>query len=82
MCVYICVFHMGLSQRYHTAALSPWHLIELFIRVINDIQPVLLIIHSLPYTAGFMLKYCLPRERERNEEIVCVCVCVFLSHTV
>ena len=35
--VYICVFHVRLSQRCDTATLSLRHLTELFIKLINDI---------------------------------------------
>lgn len=46
---------MVVSEVQNTAAASEASL-ELFLKVINDTSPVVLIKHSPPYTSGFMLK--------------------------
>lgn len=46
---------MVVSEVQNTAAASEASL-ELFIKVINDTSPVVLIKHSPPYTSDFMLK--------------------------
>lgn len=77
--VCIFLFHIWLSQGCDTAALSQRHLGVLFIKVINDIQPAVLIIYSVPYTTSFMLKYCLPGEKKRERERQCVGICVLVA---